>query len=399
MTKRGFVLCTIATAICAIVASISIALAGTLGLHVQFSASDTTPIPHANFKLYLVSTDYFSGTLSPNVDAFKDYGPDHDISTRESMETTALALSGYVRDKGIEPTVEGMTDDEGTVLFPDLADGTYLVLSDPTEVEPQYLEDGTTVKSTYTAIPFLAFVPENYMLNPKADLETEQIPPSTKDPGLKVDKKLDETVSVKESGMYQDTLSVWNPVEDTEVTDLVVRDTLPPHFTLKEIVSIEGAENPTFEVNEDKTGFAVNIPKLPYGVVVDIVYTATVDPDIDVGDYVNVVKATDNKKLHDEDTVTVPVDKDTPTTPPDDTPVPTPEPEPEPTPEPEPDKTPTQQIVATTPTPTPTPSTTTPVQTIVQKLADTGILGVGSVCAGVGLAALVTLRLRKRGDK
>lgn len=105
------------------------------------------PLAGARFDLYLVADFDTEGKLTVT-DAFRPFPVSLDQND-ETWKTLASTLEGYVRRDQLTPTDSGITDTNGHLSFPTIAQGLYLVLGQ------RHTQNGYR----YDAVPFLVLLP------------------------------------------------------------------------------------------------------------------------------------------------------------------------------------------------------------------------------------------------
>lgn len=112
-----------------------------------------TPIVGAPFQLYLLATVDEWGELTPAPE-FADYPVDLEHTDPDYCEVLASTLQGYILRDQIQPLDQGVTDENGLLLFPTgetrLVPGLYMILG------TQYTQDGMV----YTCDPLIHQLPK-----------------------------------------------------------------------------------------------------------------------------------------------------------------------------------------------------------------------------------------------
>lgn len=131
---------------------------------------EKTPISGARFNLYLVAECDKYGRLTVAED-FKDYRIDLNVTDSDAMQALALTLEGYVLRDNIAPLDSGVTDKNGTLVFPTsggkaLKPGLYLVTG----------ERHTQNDNVYDASPFVVMLPSEDSETGKLNYDVTVIP-------------------------------------------------------------------------------------------------------------------------------------------------------------------------------------------------------------------------------
>lgn len=138
---------------------------------------DTKAIPNARFSIYKVADvdEYARMTLTADFEAYKSTVSgltDLDNLTQEQWLALASSLKGYVRKDNLSPVAEGQTGSDGKLPIPNLKAGLYLVLGSRTTTSDYY---------TYSAVPFMIFLPGEDSANNDWNYEVTAAPKYTKD--------------------------------------------------------------------------------------------------------------------------------------------------------------------------------------------------------------------------
>ncbi len=97
-------------------------------LTIQYK-SDGQVFSGLEIKAYRIAEAFADGTFELCGD-FKDYPVNiHGITSQSEWKTVASTLSSYIAADSIQPTVKGITDENGTVKFENIKTGIYLTLS------------------------------------------------------------------------------------------------------------------------------------------------------------------------------------------------------------------------------------------------------------------------------
>lgn len=136
----------------------------------------TKAISGAHFSLYKVADvdEYARMTLTSQFDSYKNTVSslsNLDNLTQEQWHGLASTLKGYVQRDAISVTAQGNTNKEGNLVFSDLRVGLYLVLGGSVTTSDYY---------TYTAVPFMIYLPGEDTDNNDWDYEVEAAPKYTK---------------------------------------------------------------------------------------------------------------------------------------------------------------------------------------------------------------------------
>lgn len=93
-----------------------------------------TPVSGVEFRLYRVADISPAGTLTATED-FAGYSLSFDALTSDDWTELAGTLEGYVLRDQPAPVLRGKTDEQGTIFFPDCAQGLYLLVGDTHTLE------------------------------------------------------------------------------------------------------------------------------------------------------------------------------------------------------------------------------------------------------------------------
>ena len=138
---------------------------------------ETKAIPNARFDLYKVADvdEYARMTLTP---AFEPYrytvdGLDSlDDLTQESWLSLASTLKGYVQADKLTPAVPNGKTDENGILHFSVEPGLYLVIGFRATTDDYY---------TYSAVPFMVFLPGSNLADNDWDYEVTALPKFSKE--------------------------------------------------------------------------------------------------------------------------------------------------------------------------------------------------------------------------
>lgn len=174
----------------------------------------TEAIPNARFSIYQVAdVDEYAG-MTPTSD-FEAYRStvsglaDLDNLTQEQWMTLASTLRGYVLKDKLSPTAEGKTDSGGFLRFSDLKVGLYLVVGSRVTTPDNY---------TYSAVPFMVFLPGEDSENNDWDYEVTAAPKYTKEYNPPDDKYITRKVL-----KYWDDAG-YEAIRPTEIIVQLLRD-------------------------------------------------------------------------------------------------------------------------------------------------------------------------------
>lgn len=134
-------------------------------------------VPNAAFSLYKVADvdAYVRQSLTPEFQRYRNVVSglsDMDDLTQAQWSALASTLKGYVQRDGLRPAREGRTDSEGLLSFDDLEVGLYLVTGRPVTTDDF---------CTYSASPFLIFLPDRDSANNVWDYDLTVSPKYTKE--------------------------------------------------------------------------------------------------------------------------------------------------------------------------------------------------------------------------
>ena len=122
---------------------------------------EKNPVSGIKFQLYRVADLSSAGSFTVT-DAFAGYALSFTGLTSDGWTDLARTLEGYVIRDQLNPAMEGETDENGTIFFPDCAIGLYLLVGD----------QHTSGQYTYTPQSLLVSLPS---MNKDGSLEYDVI--------------------------------------------------------------------------------------------------------------------------------------------------------------------------------------------------------------------------------
>ena len=192
--------------------SVDFGATGSITITLHDNSGDHNVIPGAVFRLYFVAEAYQDNTITGYryTEAFADCGLELDLDNAEAL---ASSLAEYAEANNA-PYEAGEADEEGAVVFSDLALGLYLII-----------EEGN-VDGYYPVIPFLVTVP---MANEDGTGWIYDVVASPKAEGTPVEPPANVSLTVRK--VWQDEEGENRPASvtvallaDGEVIDTVVLD-------------------------------------------------------------------------------------------------------------------------------------------------------------------------------